>query len=298
MGLTDDQGDRISTGAKAHHAFDSGTDEGHARDSTQDQLNTMKKEIDALQIGVGESTKPWYKQASTLIAVMALLFSFGTTYYSNRQTRLQNIHNAKVELRGLIKEIEAASLANVDVQNKYKDNPQALGLASSLARTRQIVLITQAADIVDLIPEEITATEYYAIGSALNTISPGAERILRYLERGLAKADNIDSYLAISRSIGLHYFTIGDYQRGRASFTNAITFDRFPQVNESSRRSYNAFTHMSWASVELSAKHCLEAIRQHEEAQRLYQQLSSEGGNYSTFTSQLEPQEQLLRRQC
>jgi hypothetical protein len=208
MGLTDDQGDQMSTGSKAHYTSDAGMDVGYARDSTQDQLVTMKKEIDSLQIAMGESNRPWYRQAATLIAIGALLFSFGTTYYSNRQARLQNIHNAKVELRGLIKEIESASLANVDIQNRYKDNPAAWTLASSLVRTRQIVLASQAADIVDSIPDEVTATEYYAVGSALSTIS--AERVLSFYERGLAKSDNVDSYLAITRSMGLQYFSVGD----------------------------------------------------------------------------------------
>jgi hypothetical protein len=143
----------------------------------------MKKEIDALQIQLSESNRPWYKQASIVIAMVARLLSFGTTYYSNRQTRLQNIHNARVELRGLIEEIESASLARVDLQNKYKNNPQALGLASSLARTRQIVLVTQAAGILDSIPDEVTATEYFAVASALATIA-GTQRVLSITNAG------------------------------------------------------------------------------------------------------------------
>jgi hypothetical protein len=55
--------------------------------AVQAQLATMKREIDALQITVAESTRPWWKQASILIAALALLFSFGTTYYSAEQTR-------------------------------------------------------------------------------------------------------------------------------------------------------------------------------------------------------------------
>jgi tetratricopeptide (TPR) repeat protein len=297
MDVTDDQGNRISTSANAHDASDSSLEVRHARDSMQDQLTTMKKEIDALQIELGESNRPWYKQASTVIAVAALLFSFGTTYYSNRQARLQNIHNAKAELRGLIQQIESASLAFVEIQNKYKDNPQALGLANSLARTRQIVLITQAADIVDSIPAEITAQEYFAVASALNTIA-GTERVLPYYQRGLAKADNIDSYTAITRSIGGFHFSTGNYELGRSAFTQALTAsDRF-HLSEYYRRYYNAFTHISWAGAELSAKHCPEARKQHEEARRLLRELTSEGANVNVYMVQHKLQAQLLQKQC
>jgi hypothetical protein len=297
MGLTDNQGDRSSTSAEAYRASDAGMEVGFAKDSTQDQLVTMKKEIDSLQIAMGESNRPWYRQASTIIAVAALLFSLGTTYYSNRQTRLQNIHNAKVELRGLIKDIESASLANMDIQNKYKDNPGAGVLASSLLRTRQIVLVSQAVDIIDSIPDEVTSTEYYAVASALSTISP--ERVLSYYERGRAKADTADSYLAISRSMALYYFSIGNYERGRASFTGALNYsDRLERVNETTRRFYNAYTHLSWAGAELSRRNCSEASKHNEQSQRLFQQLSSEGSNYPTYIAQLKAQKQLLRTQC
>jgi tetratricopeptide (TPR) repeat protein len=297
MGLTDDERDRVSAGTKAHDASDAGMNVGFARDSTQDQLVTMKKEIDSLQIAMGESNRPWYRQASTIIAVVAVLLSLGTTYYSSRQARLQNIHNAKVELRGLIKEIESASLANVDIRNKYKNNAAALELAGSLVRTRQIVLVSQATDIIDSIPDEVTATEYYAVGSALSTISP--QRVLSYYERGLAKADNVDSYLGISHSLGLHYFSIGDYERGRSSFTQALTsHDRFGQSSESLRRYHNAFTYYQWAAAELSIRNCPAANKHHEESLRLFQQLSSQGVDYSTYIAQLIAQEQLIRKQC
>jgi tetratricopeptide (TPR) repeat protein len=297
MGSTDDQGDRPSTGSETGNASDTAINLEHSKDSTEDQIATMKREIDSLQIELGESNKPWYKQASILIAVLALVFSLGTTYYSNHQTHIQNIHNAKVELRDLIKEIESASLANIDLQNKYKNNLSAANLATSLERTRQIVLVSQAVDIIDSIPDEVSATEYYAVGYALQNISP--ERVPVYLERGLAKADNVDSYLAISRALGAHYFAIGDYKNGRGSYSRAIEHsNRFPQVSESSVRYYNAYTYMTWAEAELSVSNCLEAKKHHEQSLELYQQLSSEGSNYSLYLAQLEAQKKLIQKKC
>jgi hypothetical protein len=85
----------------------------------QAQLAMMKGEIDALQVTVAETTKPWYKQASILIAALALLFSFGTTYYSAEQTRKADIHNAKVELRELIQQLTELPQRNVNLNSKY-----------------------------------------------------------------------------------------------------------------------------------------------------------------------------------
>jgi hypothetical protein len=128
----------------------------------QAQLAMMKREIDALQVTVAETTRPWYKQASILIAALALLFSFGTTYYSAEQTRKADIHNAKVELRELIQQLTELPQRNVDLNSKYADNPSALLVASGLINTQQIVLAKQAVDIIDDIPEEVSSTEYFA----------------------------------------------------------------------------------------------------------------------------------------
>lgn len=46
------------------------------------EVQDLKREVDALQIKVLSGTKPWYKKASTLIALFALIFSFGTTIIS------------------------------------------------------------------------------------------------------------------------------------------------------------------------------------------------------------------------
>ncbi|HEY6709570.1 MAG TPA: hypothetical protein VJB61_18495, partial [Actinomycetota bacterium] len=100
--------------------------------AVQAQLAMMKREIDALQITVAETTRPWWKQASILIAALALLFSFGTTYYSAEQTRKADIHNAKVELRELIQQLTELPQRNVDLNSKYADNPSALLVASGL----------------------------------------------------------------------------------------------------------------------------------------------------------------------
>ncbi len=44
------------------------------------RVDTMKREIDALQIAILSQKKPWYKEIPIIVSVAALLFSFGTTY--------------------------------------------------------------------------------------------------------------------------------------------------------------------------------------------------------------------------
>jgi hypothetical protein len=51
------------------------------------RMDTMKGEIDGLQIGLTSQKKPWYRDLSTLISFLALLFSFGTTFVSYRRRK-------------------------------------------------------------------------------------------------------------------------------------------------------------------------------------------------------------------
>ena len=71
-------------------------------DDLGERVDTMKREIDALQIAVMSQKKPWYKEIPVIVSVVALLFSFGTTVVSFRRTQVQDVQNMRQELRGLL----------------------------------------------------------------------------------------------------------------------------------------------------------------------------------------------------
>jgi hypothetical protein len=94
-------------------------DEGYAkglssspprRRSSEDRLDLMKQELDALQVEVMKSSGPWYKQVPVLapivIAVLALLFSFATTFVAERRIAREEEHETRVELRELISDLQ------------------------------------------------------------------------------------------------------------------------------------------------------------------------------------------------
>ncbi len=56
----------------------------------ESRLDGLKQEVDALQVKVLSETAPWYRQASTLIAFFALVFSFGTTVISYQRAAEQD----------------------------------------------------------------------------------------------------------------------------------------------------------------------------------------------------------------
>ncbi len=69
-------------------------------ESLNPDLLLLKREVDALQIAIHRQEAPWYKNMSTVLSIVALLFSFGTTFVSYKRTESQDVQNARVELRG------------------------------------------------------------------------------------------------------------------------------------------------------------------------------------------------------
>jgi tetratricopeptide (TPR) repeat protein len=262
-------------------------------------LKTMKAEIDALQIAMSEGSKPWYRQPSVLIACIALVFSFSTTFYANRRAHKEDVHNAKVELRELIQRLTAIPQRNVDLDVKYAKDPNALVRAGSLLNTEQIVLAKQALDIIDEIPNEVSATEYYAVATALS-IAGTYDRTLGLFQRAFEVAQDANDWLAAARSLGTAGFAQGDLKRGRAGYQQALNvFERFPNRNKAYVERTNAYTEMFWASSEVSAKQCNEAKRHASQAAQLDKDaISLAGAPDGRFSSEFRVLNRTLSSRC
>lgn len=86
-------------------------------------LHLLKKEVDALQVKILEQRTPWYKNISTIISLIALFFSFGTTFVSYNRTQIQDIQDRRVELRGLLQRLSTLPRENLEATKKYAGDP-------------------------------------------------------------------------------------------------------------------------------------------------------------------------------
>jgi tetratricopeptide (TPR) repeat protein len=264
----------------------------------RDDLATMKAEIDALQISAAEKTKPWYLQASVLIALLALVFSLGTTYYSYKRTHQQDVHNAKVELRGLIQRLTALPVQNLDLDKKYKDDSYALIQAGSFLNTEAIVLAKQAVDIVDQIPDEVSATEYYAVATVLAQAGEYG-RTLGLYERALDTSEDINDFTGAARALGATAFTVGDATAGRDAFHRALdAFKRFPTKNVYFRDLTNSYTELAWARAEVLTKHCAESAEHLNRATAMLSALDKEDMVVRRYSAELAATQQQARKIC
>jgi tetratricopeptide (TPR) repeat protein len=267
----------------------------------QEQLSTMKKEIDALQIEVAKPATPWYRQASVVIAVLALVFSFLTTYYSNHRTQLQDVHNAKIELRQIMQQLQDLTTVSAEYLDKYKNRPQVLGSALSMARTQQILLASQAADVIDEIPDDVGSTEYAAVAEVLATVDT-SQRVYRYYERAIARAQDRDSYFAALRGLASVYYRVGDLEKGRSTYSRAVadaTSGPWSNAAVASKMNVIAYTELLWSTAELNAKQCGLAVQHYEKSKKLYNELElREGWDVGYIKPQLNALHVGLNKRC
>ena len=89
--------------------------------SFDDQLRTVKAEVDALQIDALKKAVPWYGNPSTLIAAFALLISLGSTIFTYVRNVDQDNWALRAELRSLILRLNDLPLKGYELQQKYQE---------------------------------------------------------------------------------------------------------------------------------------------------------------------------------
>jgi tetratricopeptide (TPR) repeat protein len=228
----------------------------------------MKAEIDALQIDVLKSNTPWYRQASTLVALFALLFSTFTaglslwiTHQQSVEAHTQRVNDTRTELRSVIQRLLVLDSEQARLRLQYAENPAALASFLGTSNQEAILLADEAWRTMQNIPGKATAPEYYTIARALASNSRYAESI-KVAEEGLSLSQDPLSRVALLRQIGIDQFNLGQFQDGSLTYARAVQLIESDHSNgQSFINQTNAFTEAQWANQELSAKHCAEADR-------------------------------------
>jgi hypothetical protein len=232
----------------------------------EQKVDLMKREIDALQIAITGHTNPWYKDVSTILSVVALLFSFGTTYVSYHRTAVQDIQSRRQELRSLLQRLAALPKENVDIQKKYANDPASMKVVAGLIDQEGTVLARQAAEIAKKLPGDlVSGTEYYSIAIALQNSYDlaGADEFLKY---SIQAATDFATEIAAVRSTAVLQFSQGRPESGRVEYQKALNiFSKYPGYDPFTRTSTNVWTEVAWAFSEAGVGQ-LALARQHIES--------------------------------
>jgi hypothetical protein len=244
------------------------------------RYEALKDEVDALQVLVMKQQQPWYRDAASIVAVLALVFSFGTTIVSYQRTSQEDIHAAEIELRALLTRLSAIPAEMTENAKTYADDPGAVASLTSVLTQEQILLAKQAAQVLFGIPQDrVTAAQYLLVANVL--ISNGIDTDgLRLVDAAIVTARDVNDFVSAVRVKAYRVFQLGRYDEGRGLYQRALSVwnesgEGFQSQDPRFRDYTDLQTRVGWAQAELSVGNCAEAQAQIDEARRLSPRFAS-----------------------
>jgi len=215
------------------------------------RLESLKQEVDALQVAVMSAKAPWYRDIPTIVSVLALIFSLGTTFVSYQKSKAEDIQASRAELRSLLQRLAALPKENLEITKQYADDAVGRSFASGYIAQETSLLARQAAEIANGLPRrQVTSAEYQAISLALWN-SGDAVAALPFASRAVESATDAASAANALRAYAGDLFATGQPEQGREQYRKALAiFDRYPGYGNYYQGSTHFITQLSWANAE------------------------------------------------
>jgi tetratricopeptide (TPR) repeat protein len=228
----------------------------HSLAEIRQQLSALRVEIDELRLESPRTGAPWYRQVPVLISIIALLLSTVTSLYAINLTDKQSDVASRAELGQLIQRLTALPKENTDLTAKYANDPGRSAYLGGLINEENLVLAQQAADVIERIPDQASATEYLTVANALER-SENYSRSLELVDDALKIDTDPTTREGLLRLKGQVLFKRGDAALGRAALKEALGV--WPSQPTWQQARGNAFTELLWSGLEARAGQCQEA---------------------------------------
>lgn len=260
----------------------------------EEKYEILKKEVDSIQIQMAKETGPWYSKYSNIIATFALIFSFGTTLVSSYNAHLEDIRDNRREARALIQRTTKIPIENYDLMLKYQGSATGEAL-SGMINQENILLATQASELLARYPDSFSSTEYFAVAFAL-AASNIVDKVPFLYQQAIAKARSSNDYNVAARAYAGFLYAKGDFSEGNKYYNLALkVWDKFPERNLYIINSYDLVTLMYWSQSELGAYNFVEAKNRINQAKEKLSQLTP-GPLTNSFANQIDATEKAIEQ--
>jgi hypothetical protein len=223
------------------------------------ELSTIKMEVDALQIAAAQRKTPWYKDKSTLISIVALLFSFSTTAESLRRTHVQDVQNSQRELREVLERLSEIPMEQVRNLSDPSNNISATNTIDVILTQENSFLTAHAKDIISRIPSvQISPSEYLSLGYAYMSAYSfsDAKDSFRTAYDAARESGDFSIEIGALRNLAYVKYLTGDVNGGSQDYGDALRiFDRYPGYDALTRISVGVQTEVNWANAEMTVGH-------------------------------------------
>ncbi len=235
-------------------------------DEISNKVVDLEVKIASLSAQV-EFKRPWYLEASTVVAVLALLFSFGTTLVSYYKAKEQEYIAARAELRSVMERLAELPLKHSEMLNKYKESPIEAAQLSGLINAENLSLSNQADAIISRIESstagkgKILDVELLTVAGALSS-SFQHEKAKKLMEEAFKRSRDATTSAGALRSLASIALYFRDVIQARAYMQKArLIYEDERYINDAvvNKNVTNATTEIQWANMELVLSNCLDA---------------------------------------
>jgi hypothetical protein len=210
---------------------------------------------------------PWYKKPPTLISILALCFSFGTTAFSAYNSHQEDIRSNRRDVRAILQRLSKLPIENFEWMQKIKGTGQGEAL-SGMLNQENILLSTQAAELIDRYPDSFTSTEYFAVAFSLAS-SNIMGKVPAMYRRAMDSATTSNDFNVAARAFAVHVARKGQREEGKRLFEEAMrVWEKFPEPNTYLVNSFDLVTLLYWGQAEFAAGNRAEAQAHIAEARR------------------------------
>lgn len=231
---------------------------------TDKKYEILKKEVDFIKGQLSKKEKKWYKKISNIVAIAALLFSFGTTAISLYNSYLEDIRDNRREVRELIQRMTSLPIENYEFMLKYHDTEGET--LTGLLKQENILLVNQAIDCIERYPKSFNATEYYSIANSLVAVGI-FEKVPFFFEKAINKAATATMYINSTRGYAVYLYLIGNRDEGTNYYEFSLkTWDKFPTGNFAMKKSEEIITLISWSQSEANLGNIIGAKKKLSQA--------------------------------
>lgn len=217
-------------------------------DNGNEGSQPTKRDINDSRVPAESRPAPWYKTVPTLISLVALLLSLGTTYFSYTRAEVQNIQNKKAELRALLQRLTSLPREYEEGMGKYRGDHNVEGAVNATIMQQNSLLSGHAAEIARQLPRaSVSSAEWH-------TIAVGLQSDLRYDEAkellgyALESAKGVNDKVAVLMATGDLLFKMGKPREGRDTYETALgVFSEFAGYDDRTKNETQIQIHLGWA---------------------------------------------------
>jgi hypothetical protein len=219
---------------------------------------TKQPEVNTTSADKPEDDERWKKTAPIVISLLALCFSLGTTAVSAYNSHQEDIRSNRRDVRAILQRLSKLPIENFEWMQKIKGTGQGEAL-SGMLNQENILLSTQAAELIDRYPDSFTSTEYFAVAFSLAS-SNIIGKVPAMYRRAMDSATTSNDFNVAARAFAGYMYSKGQREEGKRLFEEAMrVWDKFPEPNAYLVNSFDLVTLLYWGQAEFAAGNRAEA---------------------------------------